>query len=140
MMVNESQEEREKRRESLPSVISRFSFSPSTQSQIGGRNRDEKPFLSGLSSSISMNFAKQSILERGRDKLRPRRKREAVLDKRKDQEEILHRVTHSGERERVESANEANDQMRIRPPDGQAAIGIDLGTSSSLVAVWTSVT
>ena len=29
-------------------------------------------------------------------------------------------------------------QMRIRPPDGQAAIGIDLGTSSSLVAVWTS--
>ena len=33
-----------------------------------------------------------------------------------------------------------SDQMRIRPPDGQAAIGIDLGTSSSLVAVWTSVT
>tara|TARA_A100001015_G_scaffold288865_1_gene360156 strand:- start:959 stop:1156 length:198 start_codon:yes stop_codon:yes gene_type:complete len=33
-----------------------------------------------------------------------------------------------------------SEQMRIRPPDGQAAIGIDLGTSSSLVAVWTSVT
>ena len=31
-------------------------------------------------------------------------------------------------------------QGRIRPPDGQAAIGIDLGTSSSLGAVWTSVT
>lgn len=28
----------------------------------------------------------------------------------------------------------------IRPPDGTAAIGIDLGTSSSLVAVWTSIT
>jgi molecular chaperone DnaK (HSP70) len=33
-----------------------------------------------------------------------------------------------------------SEHMSIRPPDGQAAIGIDLGTSSSLVAVWTSVT
>jgi len=42
-------------------------------------------------------------------------------------------------REREREMMMMSEQMRIRPPDGQAAIGIDLGTSS-LVAVWTSVT